>query len=52
MNNEQKRKWFQCSHVWCKEIIGKHKDLNYKAQLGLCMKELIRQKKNNEHNLF
>ena len=27
-------------------------DVNYKTQLSLCMRELLRQKANKEHNLF
>ncbi len=52
MNNEQKRKLFLCSHQWTRELVDKHKDVNYKTQFGLCITELIRQKKNGEHNLF
>ena len=51
MSSEQLRRWLICSHVWCKELVNKYGG-NYNAQLALCMKELIRQKKNGMHNLF
>lgn len=51
MSGESKRKWLVCSHVWAKELINKYGG-SYHTQLSLCMRELIRQKKNNEHSLF
>ena len=51
MSNESKRKWLVCSHVWTKELINKYGG-SYHAQLSLCMRELIQQKKRNEHSLF
>ena len=54
--SEEKRemlsKWFICSHQWAKEMKANYSDTNYKVQLSFCMKELMRQKKANEHNLF
>lgn len=52
MSKESKRDFFICSHKWCKELTERYKDINYKAQLSFCMKELLRQKRNGEHNLF
>ena len=52
MTNEQLKAWFLCSHQWCRELKEKHSEINYKTQLGLCMKELLKQRKNKEHNLF
>lgn len=51
MSGESKRKWFVCSHVWAKELINKYGG-SYHAQLSFCMRELLRQKKNGECNLF
>ena len=51
MSGESKRKWLVCSHVWTKELINKYGG-SYHAQLSFCMRELIRQKKNGECNLF
>ena len=51
MNRETKRKWMICSHKWARELVDKYK-VSYHTQLSLCMRELIRQKKNNEHSLF
>lgn len=52
MSREQLKKLFICSHKWCQELVGRYGNVNYNAQLSLCMKELIRQKRNGEHNLF
>lgn len=52
MSREQLKALFICSHQWTKEIVGRYRDINYNAQLILCMKELMRQKRNGEHNLF
>lgn len=47
-----KKDFLLCSHQWCRELVGQYKDTDYKTQLSLCMRELIRQKKNGECNLF
>lgn len=52
MNKEVLRKLFICSHQWAREMVDRYEGIDYNAQLRLCMKELLRQKKNNEHNLF
>lgn len=52
MSREQLKAWMVCSHVWCKEMVSKYRDISYKAQLSLCMRELMKQKRNGEHNLF
>ena len=46
-----KKDFLLCSHVWTKELINKYGG-SYHAQLSLCMRELIQQKKRNEHSLF
>ncbi len=46
-----KKDFLLCSHVWAKELINKYGG-SYHTQLSLCMRELIRQKKNGECNLF
>ena len=54
--SEEKRemlsKFLLCGHQWCRELVEQYKDIDYQTQFSLCMKELMRQKKANEHNLF
>ena len=52
MDKETLKKFLVCSHQWTRELVDRYEDINYNAQLKLCMKELLRQKKNNVHNLF
>lgn len=52
MSRETLKALLLCSHQWTKEMVNKYGDINYKAQLSLCMRELLRQKANKEHNLF
>lgn len=52
MSREQLKKLMVCSHQWTREMVNKYDDISYKAQLSLCIRELIRQKRNKEHNLF
>ena len=52
MDKEKLRKLYICSHVWTKELTEKYKDISYKAQFSLCIKELVKQKKEGKHNLF
>lgn len=52
MSREQLKKLMVCSHQWVREMVEKYNDVNYKTQLSLCMRELLRQKANKEHNLF
>lgn len=47
-----KRRLFLCANQWCRELVERYGDINYRIQLGLCIKELLRQKRNGEHNLF
>ena len=49
---EMLSKFMLCSHKWTKELTSVYTDVSYKTQLSFCMKELMRQKKANEHNLF
>ena len=52
MSREQLKALLICSHQWTREIVGRYGNINYNAQLVLCMRELLRQKRNGEHNLF
>lgn len=49
---EMLSKFMLCSHKWTKELTSVYTDVSYKTQLSFVMKELMRQKKANEHNLF
>jgi len=51
-NKINKKSLFLCGHQWCRELVEQYKDIDYQTQFSLCMKELMRQKKANEHNLF
>ena len=42
---------FLCGHQWTRELVQKY-NVSYKAQFALCIRELVRQKKNGECNLF
>lgn len=52
MSRETLRALMVCANQWCRELVERYDDINYRIQLGLCIKELLRQKANKEHNLF
>ena len=52
MSREQLRALFVCGHQWTREMVKQYGDISYKTQLALCIRELLRQKRNGEHNLF
>lgn len=52
MKDINMRDFMVCCHKWTKELTEKYKDVDYNIQLSLVMSELLRQKKNGEHNLF
>lgn len=52
MKKETLKALFICGHQWTRELVNVYNDINYKTQFGMCIRELIRQKKNGEHNLF
>ena len=51
MDREALKKCMICAHVWTKELIEQYGG-DYHIQFTLCMRELIRQKKEGLHNLF
>lgn len=52
MSRETLRDLMICANQWCRELVEKYDGINYRTQLGLCISELMRQKRNGEHNLF
>lgn len=51
MDREALKRCMICAHVWTKELIEQYGG-DYHIQFTLCMRELIRQKKEGLHNLF